>query len=164
MVDDGSFSVVLIDNGQWDLHLHYDANGTSSVGGSKLVAPSSSSSGSRRTSTTKGGSTSAADRGWCAVRRAAARAVTCAGSRRCGGTASGGGGAGASRASASWRAVQIAHRCSGQSLHPKKEIKDWDYADDGDASFCKRSDQNGVSFTRGGRHRPGCATGRFPLS
>ena len=32
------------------------------------------------------------------------------------------------------------------------------------ASFCKRSDQNGVSFTRGGRHRPGCATGRFPLS
>ena len=29
-------------------------------------------------------------------------------------------------------------------------------------SFCKRSDQNGVSFTRGGRHRPGCATGRFP--
>ena len=33
-----------------------------------------------------------------------------------------------------------------------------------EASFCKRSDQNGVSFTRGGRHRPGCATGRFPLS
>ena len=33
-----------------------------------------------------------------------------------------------------------------------------------DASFCKRSDQNGVSFIRGGRHRPGCATGRFPLS
>ena len=29
------------------------------------------------------------------------------------------------------------------------------------ASFCKRSDQNGVSFTRGGRHRPGCATGRL---
>ena len=28
------------------------------------------------------------------------------------------------------------------------------------ASFCKRSDQNGVYFTRGGRHRPGCATGR----
>ena len=35
---------------------------------------------------------------------------------------------------------------------------------DGNGSFCKRSDQNGVSFTRGGRHRPGCATGRSPLS
>ena len=37
-------------------------------------------------------------------------------------------------------------------------------SDEPQASFCKRSDQNGVSFTRGGRHRPGCATGRFPLS
>ena len=30
------------------------------------------------------------------------------------------------------------------------------------ATFCKRSDQNGVSFSRGGRHRPGCAAGRLP--
>jgi hypothetical protein len=51
---------------------------------------------------------------------------------------------------------------SASALVPWPTMPEGDATASSEASFCKRSDQIGVSFTRGGRHRPGCATGRFP--